>query len=112
MSRSRGGWPGLLALLVPMVLAAQTESLELTLEVLGREDRIDERIVNRIEIPGLRTEPMRDVAGTLGGVAGGVGETLQGVTDGIVAPVLPLLRYEEWVEQRREAGRDRDRGTR
>ncbi len=37
--------------------AADTDGLDLTIEVLGKNEQIDERIVNRIEVPGVRIEP-------------------------------------------------------
>lgn len=36
--------------------AADTDGLDLTIEVLGKNERIDERIVNRIEVPGVRRD--------------------------------------------------------
>lgn len=36
--------------------AADTDGLDLTIEVLGKNEQIDERIVNRIEIPGVRLD--------------------------------------------------------
>jgi hypothetical protein len=101
----------LLALLVaPPLFAADASGLDLTIEVLGREDRVDERIVNRIEIPGIQmdrvqTDVLNPVTGAVGGVVQGVG----GLVEGVVTPLLPVLRYEEWVEQRRAAGRERER---
>lgn len=109
---------GLAALLVVAPLyAADPAGLDVTIEVLGREDRVDERIVNRIAVPGVQVERAPGTPlGAVGGVVEGVGETVNGVggvvgnvVDGVVAPLLPLLRYDEWVEQRREAGRERDR---
>lgn len=91
------------------VLAADPAGLDLTIEVLGREDRVDERIVNRIEVPGVTTEraalPVLDAAGNVIKAVGGVVGT---IVEGVVAPRLPVLRYEEWVQQRHEAGRERD----
>lgn len=43
--------------------AADTDGLDLTIEVLGKHERVDERIVNRIEVPGIRlNQPGRDAA--------------------------------------------------
>lgn len=118
--------------------AADPSGLDLTIEVLGREDRVDERIVNRIEVPGLPRDglgrvvaaPLEAVGGTVevlsgtvdntlrgvggavqgvGGVVQGVGGVVQGVVEGVTAPLRPVLRYEEWKEQQRQTQQDRQR---
>ena len=100
---------------VSSAYAGDAAGLDLTIEVLGRNDSVDERIVNRIEIPGVEVErlpldqrPLAAVGNTVNGVLGGVGGIVEGVVEG-VAPLLPLLRYDEWVEQRKEADQDRRR---
>lgn len=99
-------WCG--ALLASSAYAADTSGLDLTIEVLGREDRIDERIVNRIEIPGVSADPSAPPLTAVGEAVTGVGGVVEGVVDGVVAPLLPILRYDQWVEQRREVGRERE----
>lgn len=113
------GLAGLLLLLcLPAARAGDASGLDLTIEVLGRNDDVDERIFNRIEIPGVEVErlpldrrPLAAVGNTVNGVLDGVGGVVEGVVGG-VAPLLPLLRYDEWVEQRKEADQDRRRETR
>lgn len=57
MNRWRNTQFGLAALLLSTSgWAADTDGLDLTIEVLGKNERIDERIVNRIEVPGVRLE--------------------------------------------------------
>ena len=99
------------------VWAADATGLDVTIEVLGREDRIDERIVNRIDVPGVEVDgrksagPLQGLGATVGGaVTGGTG-LVNGVVEG-VAPLVPLLRYDEWVQQRREAEQERRRESR
>lgn len=97
-------------LLAPPLFAADAGGLDLTIEVLGREDRIDERIVNRIEVPGVPIDRVQqDVLNPVTGAVGGAVQGVGGLVEGVVAPLLPVLRYEEWVEQRRAAGRERER---
>lgn len=103
---------------LPAAQANDASGLDLTIDVLGRNDSIDERIVNRIAIPGVALErapaerrPLAAVGEAVDGVLGGVGGVVGGVVEG-VAPALPLLRYEEWVEQRKEAEQDRRRDAR
>lgn len=108
------GLAGLLLVLgIPVVRAGDASGLDLTIEVLGRNDNIDERIVNRISIPGVDLErlpaeppPLAPLGTAVNGVLGGVGSVVEGAVEG-VAPLLPLLRYDEWVAQRREAEQDR-----
>jgi hypothetical protein len=99
---------------LPGAWANDASGLDLTIDVLGRNDSIDERIVNRIAIPGVamdRAPGERHPLAAVGGVLGGVGGVVGGVVER-VAPALPLLRYEEWVEQRKEAEQDRRRDAR
>ena len=107
-----------LMLCLPAAQAGDADGLDLTIQVLGRNDNIDERIVNRIEVPGVEVDrlpieqrPLAAVGGTVNGVLGAVGGVGEGVVGG-VAPLLPLLRYDEWVEQRKEAEQDRRREAR
>jgi hypothetical protein len=108
---------GVLSLLVPVAEAADASGLDVTIEVLGRDDRVDERIVNRIQVPGVGGDlsrplaPRQSLGGTLGNTVSGVTDLVDGVVDG-VAPLVPLLRYEEWLQQRREADQDRQRESR
>lgn len=47
-----------LALCLPAAArAADTDGLDLTIEVLGKNERIDDRIVNRIPVPGVPLDP-------------------------------------------------------
>lgn len=97
--------------------AADAAGLDVTIEVLGREDRIDERIVNRIAVPGVsvdRQQPVSPVQGlgnAVDGTVTGVTGIVNGVVDSVV-PLVPLLRYDEWVRQRREADQGRQREPR
>lgn len=117
---TRGVFVVALMLCIPAVRASDAAGLDLTIDVLGRNDRIDERIVNRIQIPGVPLEraatpaerrPLAAVGDAVGGVLGGVGGAVGGVVERVV-PARPLLRYEEWVEQRKEAEQDRRRDAR
>lgn len=105
-------------LVSPAVLGGDASGLDLTIEVLGRHDSIDEKIVNRIEIPGIELDrsprdqrPLAVVGNSVDGVLDGAGGVVEGVA-GDVAPLLPLLRYDEWVEQRKEAEQDGRRASR
>ena len=108
------GLAGLLLVLgVPVVRAGDASGLDLTIEVLGRNDNVDERIVNRIAIPGVELErlpaepaPLAPLGSAVNGVLGGVGNVVESTVES-VAPLLPLLRYDEWVAQRKEAEQDR-----
>lgn len=103
-----------MCLFAPAARPADTTGLDVTIEVLGRNDRIDERIVNRIDVPGVdpdgrrAVEPLPGLGATVGGAVEGVTGLVDGVVDG-VAPLVPLLRYDEWVQQRREAEQARER---
>lgn len=115
---NRGLFALSLMLCLPAARANDAAGLDLTIQVLGRHDNIDERIVNRIEIPGVEVErlpieqqPLAAVGGTVNGVLDAVGGVVEGVVEG-VAPLLPLLRYDEWVEQKKEAEQDRRREAR
>lgn len=109
---------GVLSMLVPAAEAADASGLDVTIEVLGRDDRVDERIVNRIQVPGVDMDrsrplaaPQQGLAGTIGNAASGVTNLVEGVVDG-VEPLVPLLRYDEWVQQRQEAEQERQRDSR
>lgn len=97
--------------------AADATGLDVTIEVLGREDRIDERIVNRIAIPGVAldrrqpVDPLQGLGQAVGGTVSGVTGLVNGVVESVV-PLVPLLRYDEWVRQRREAEQSRQRESR
>lgn len=53
---------GALVVVLP-ARAADTDGLDLTIEVLGKNERVDERIVNRIEVPGIRLGARSAAAG-------------------------------------------------
>ncbi len=113
MNLNRGLAGLLLVLGVPAARAGDASGLDLTIEVLGRNDNIDERIVNRISIPGVELEhlpaeppPLAPLGSAVNGVLDGLGNVAEG-TVGSVVPLLPLLRYDEWVVQRKEAEQDR-----
>ena len=94
--------------------SSDAAGLDVTIEVLGRNDRIDERIVNRIDVPGVEVErrtPLQGLGAAVGGTVNGVTGLVGGVVEG-VAPLVPLLRYDEWVQQRREAEQERQRESR
>jgi hypothetical protein len=110
---ARGAWP------------ADASGLDVTIEVLGRNDRVDERIVNRIAVPGVDQRassqqappvlPLQGLGSAVGGTVKGVTGLVEGVVGGVVegvAPLVPLLRYDEWVQQRREAEQERQRESR
>ena len=108
---------GLLLVFARSAGAADAAGLDVTIEVLDRNDRIDERIVNRIVVPGVevdRKQPLAPLQG-LGAVVGGTVNSVTGLVNGVVesvVPLVPLLRYEEWVQQRREAEKERQRESR
>jgi hypothetical protein len=97
--------------------AGDAAGLDVTIEVLGREDRIDERIVNRITVPGVAVDrrqpvaPLQGLGNAVGGTVTGVTGLVNGVVEGVV-PLVPLLRYDEWVRQRRESEQSRQRESR
>lgn len=107
---------GVLFSLASGALAADAAGLDVTIEVLGREDRVDER-VNRIDVPGVKVDrdqpgaPLQGLGATVGGTVDGVTGLVNGVVESVV-PLVPLLRYEDWVQQRREAERERQRDSR
>lgn len=74
--------------------AADTDGLDLTIEVLGKDEAIDERIVNRIEVPGVPLDqPAADPLASP--VTGAVGQTLQqplGLVQDLARDALQLLR--------------------
>jgi hypothetical protein len=116
---------GVLSLAAPGVWPADASGLDVTIEVLGRNDRVDERIVNRIVVPGVGVAqgesskaplpPLQGLGAAVGGTVKGVTGLVDGVVGGVVegvAPLVPLLRYDEWVQQRREAEQERQRESR
>ena len=115
---------GVLSMLAPAAWAADASGLDVTIEVLGRNDRVDERIVNRIVVPGVETDrrgapppapPLQNLGGAVGGTVKGVTDLVGGVVGEVVdgvAPLVPLIRYDEWVQQRREAEQERQRESR
>lgn len=108
---------GVLCMFGHSTWAADAAGLDVTIEVLGREDRIDERIVNRIDVPGVEVggrkplEPLQGLGATLDGTVTGVTGLVNGVVEAVV-PLVPLLRYDEWVQQRREGEQERQRDSR
>ncbi|WP_420466689.1 hypothetical protein [Panacagrimonas sp.] len=38
--------------------SSEAQQLDLTMEVIGKDERLDERVVNRIAIPGVRSGPV------------------------------------------------------
>lgn len=89
--------------------AADAQGLDLTIEVLGKHDRIDDRIVNRIAVPGVQFDPQAPRADLLP----------QGVLQGLpVVPALidPLLqtlqKSAELLDQRLQDNQDRRRDDR
>ncbi|HKY91483.1 MAG TPA: hypothetical protein VJM11_10610 [Nevskiaceae bacterium] len=74
--------------------SADPQGLDLTMQVLGKDEKVDDRPVNRIELPGARP-----------------GARLRGRTRAGSDPPAPPSpeEYQAWVEQYREAQRDRRR---
>lgn len=109
---------GLMLLFARGASAADASGLDVTIEVLGRDDRIDDRIVNRIDVPGVAPggkaaaagTPVPGLGSTVNGAVTGVTGLVEGVVEGVV-PLVPLLRYDEWVQQKREAERERQRDS-
>lgn len=80
-----------LAGLPGMAASADPQGLDLTMQVLRKDEKVDDRLVNRIELPGRRP----------GARAG---------AQGAGPPAPPTQQeYQAWVEQYREAQRDRRR---
>lgn len=68
-TRSTSGLLLGLALCLPAAArAADTDGLDLTIEVLGKNERIDDRIVNRIPVPGVQLDPRTAAADAHPGV--------------------------------------------
>ena len=82
-----------LAGLPGMAASADPQGLDLTMQVLRKDEKVDDRLVNRIPLPGARP-------GALG----------RGRARGAEPPAPPSPEeYQAWVEQYREAQRDRRR---
>jgi hypothetical protein len=71
--------------------SADPQGLDLTMQVLRKDEKVDDRLVNRIELPGGRLGARKNARGT-------------------EPPAPPTQQeYQAWVEQYREAQRDRRR---
>lgn len=84
------------ALLPGTAAPADPQGLDLTMQVLRKDEKVDDRLVNRIELPGAR----------LAGRARAKG----GASDKSDPPAPPTPQeYKAWVEQYRESQRERRR---
>lgn len=75
------------------------QGLDLTMQVLGKTDKVDDRLVNRIEVPGFAQGRAPN-------------NSTRGSTRKEDAPATPPppptpQEYQAWVEQYREAQRER-----